>query len=177
MFLLLLLLVIASSLAFIVEGGSASSTNAFSSIPAAMYWAIITMTTIGYGDIVPATTLGRMLTAVTAVLSLGMVAIPTGILASGFSAALERRREEVADRVHDALSDGALTAGEEADIEELVERLNVSDADLQMVMESARRDVKAHARCPHCGLLPDEREGQDPDSPHRTHDDRTGEPT
>ena len=96
MFVLLLMLVIVSSLAFIVEGDS-HSHDAFSSIPSAMYWAIITMTTVGYGDVVPTTALGRLLTGIIAVLSLGMVAIPTGILASGFTSALQRRREQVED--------------------------------------------------------------------------------
>ena len=161
MFVLLLMLVIASSLAFIIEGGL-NSSEAFSSIPAAMYWAIITMTTVGYGDIVPATALGRLLTGVIAVLSLGMVAIPTGILASGFTSALQRRREEVEDKIEDALADGALTTQEEAEIEALVERLNVSDTEVRAIKEAVRRDRGATAPCPHCGKLPHAPAGAEP---------------
>ena len=154
MFLLLLMLVIASSLAFIIEGDSHSS-EAFSSIPAAMYWAIITMTTVGYGDMVPATDMGRLLTVFIAVLSLGIVAIPTGILASGFTSALQRRREQVEDKIEDALSDGSLSTGEEeAEIEALVERLNVSDSEVRAIMEAVRRDRRETAPCPHCGKMP-----------------------
>jgi voltage-gated potassium channel len=154
MFVLLLMLVITASLAFIIEGGSHS--EAFSSIPAAMYWAIITMTTVGYGDIVPATAMGRLLTGVIAVLSLGMVAIPTGILASGFTSALQHRREQVEDKIEDALADGSLSAEEESEIEALAERLDVSDTAMRAIMEAARRDRRTTAPCPHCGKLPHE---------------------
>lgn len=151
MFVLLLLLVIASSLAFIIEGDSHPS-GAFSSIPATMYWAVITMTTVGYGDIVPVTALGKMLTVVIAIISVGMVALPAGILASGFSAALHRRREEVEDRIEDALADGHLTEEEQAEIEQLVERLNVSPADLRLILDTVHRDRRQEdAPCPHCG--------------------------
>ena len=155
MFVLLLMLVITASLAFIIEGGSHSS-EAFSSIPAAMYWAIITMTTVGYGDIVPATAMGRLLTGVIAVLSLGMVAIPTGILASGFTSALQHRREQVGGKIEDALADGFLSAEEESEIEALVGRLGVSETEVRAIMEAARRDRRAMAPCPHCGKLPHE---------------------
>jgi len=148
MFVLLLILVIASSLAFIVEG-DAHPSGAFSSIPATMYWAVITMTTVGYGDVVPATALGKLLTAVMAIISVGMVALPAGILASGFSAALQRRRDEVEDRIEDALADGDLTAEEQAEIEDLVGRLNVSPADVRALMTATRRS--AGLPCPHCG--------------------------
>ena len=60
------------------------------------------------------------MTGVIAVLILGMVAIPTGILASGFTSALHRRREQVEDKIQDALTDGVLTTQEEAEIEALV---------------------------------------------------------
>ena len=56
--------------------------DAFGSIPAALWWAVITMTTIGYGDVYPVTPAGKALTAVVALLGLGMVAIPTGLLAA-----------------------------------------------------------------------------------------------
>lgn len=56
--------------------------EAFGSIPAALWWAVITLTTIGYGDVYPVTPLGRVLTTFVALLGLGMVAIPTGLLAA-----------------------------------------------------------------------------------------------
>ncbi len=156
MFVLLLLLVIASSLAFIIEGGSHPSSEAFSSIPAAMYWAVITMTTVGYGDIVPATPFGKVLTAVLAIISVGMVALPAGILASGFTSALQRRRKEVEDKIEDALADGVLSAQEKAEIDALAERLDVSDADVQAIREAVRRNLGSSLPCPHCGKLPHE---------------------
>lgn len=156
MFVLLLLLVIASSLAFIIEGGSDNSSEAFSSIPAAMYWAIITMTTVGYGDIVPATPLGKVLTAMLAIISVGMVALPAGILASGFTRALQRRREEVEEKIEDALADGVMSAREEVEIEALVKRLDVSAADLHAIKQAVSRDLGSSLPCPHCGKLPHE---------------------
>ena len=56
--------------------------EAFGSIPAALWWAVITLTTIGYGDVYPVTPLGKVLTTFVALLGLGMVAIPTGLLAA-----------------------------------------------------------------------------------------------
>ena len=155
MFVLLLLLVIAASLAFIVEGDS-HPTDAFASIPAAMYWAVITMTTVGYGDVVPATAFGKVLTVVIAVISVGMVALPAGILASGFTSAVQRRREQVEDHIEDALADGALTPQEQAEIDALVERLNVSDADVHAIAQAVRRGQGSGAPCPHCGKRPGE---------------------
>jgi voltage-gated potassium channel len=55
-------------------------TNAF----AGLWWAVATLTTVGYGDIYPVTAFGRFLGAVTALLGVGLVAIPTGILSAGF---------------------------------------------------------------------------------------------
>ncbi|MBT3342088.1 MAG: ion transporter [Gemmatimonadetes bacterium] len=161
MFVLLLLLVIASSLAFIAEG-DAHPSGAFSSIPATMYWAIITMTTVGYGDIVPVTALGKLLTAVMAIVSVGMVALPAGILASGFSAALQRSRDEVEDRIEDALADGDLTPEERLEIEGLVDRLNMSPADVRAIMTAVHRDIRLP--CPHCGRM---RHDTTPGSPDR----------
>ena len=156
MFVLFLLLVIASSLAFLAEGGSDHSSKAFSSIPAAMYWAVITMTTVGYGDVVPTTSLGKLLSAVISIISIGMAALPAGILAAGFNSALNRRREEVEDKIEDVLTDGILSAQDEAEVEALVERLNVSDAEVRAIMQAVRRDLGAATPCPHCGKLPHE---------------------
>ncbi|WP_414473804.1 cyclic nucleotide-gated ion channel [Microvirga sp. M2] len=63
----------------------------FGTIPEAMYWAIVTLTTVGYGDVVPVTALGRVIAALTAVAGLVMLALPVGIIASAFSREIHRR--------------------------------------------------------------------------------------
>lgn len=65
----------------------------FSSIPASLWWAIVTLTTIGYGDIFPITDAGRLFTSVVLIVGLGFVAVPTGLLASALSKAREHEKE------------------------------------------------------------------------------------
>ena len=85
------LLVLASSLMFYVE--RTAQPDKFSSIPAAMWWSIITVTTVGYGDVAPITPLGRLLAGVIALLGIGIFALPAGILGSGFMEQVARRQE------------------------------------------------------------------------------------
>ncbi|MCW8919047.1 MAG: ion transporter [Gammaproteobacteria bacterium] len=158
LFVLALLLVVASSLAFIVEhGANPANPDAFASIPAAMYWAIITMTTVGYGDVVPVTPMGKMLGALIGVIGLGMVALPAGILASGFNNALHRRREVLRERITDALADGVITEREEGELEGLLAQLNLNAADAKAMTAAIRHARKqAQTTCPHCGKPLDE---------------------
>jgi voltage-gated potassium channel len=76
------LLVFSSSLVYFAERGA--QPEAFPSIPATMWWGIVTLTTVGYGDVSPVTPLGQLFGAITAVVGIGIVALPSGILASGF---------------------------------------------------------------------------------------------
>src|SRR3712207_3791337 len=84
----LILLVVTSSLMYFAEHGA--QPKAFSSIPAAMWWAVVTMTTVGYGDVYPVTVLGRLLAGITALLGIAAFALPTSILGAGFLAELDR---------------------------------------------------------------------------------------
>ena len=63
----------------------------FGTIPESMYWAIVTLTTVGYGDVVPITGLGRVIAGVTAIAGLVMLALPVGIIASAFAREIHRR--------------------------------------------------------------------------------------
>lgn len=72
-----------------LEGGV--QPEAFGSIPAAMWWAIVTLTTVGYGDVVPITPAGRIAGGLTAVIGLGMFALPTAILGAGFVHEVQKR--------------------------------------------------------------------------------------
>lgn len=73
-----LIALVAGSIMFFVEGGVPGS--AFTSIPRSVYWAIVTMTTVGYGDISPQTPLGQVLASLLMVLGYGILAVPTGIV-------------------------------------------------------------------------------------------------
>lgn len=66
---------------YVVE--NKAQPEAFSSIPKAMWWAVVTLTTVGYGDVTPVTSLGKLLGALITILGVGIAALPAGILASG----------------------------------------------------------------------------------------------
>lgn len=77
-----MLLVLTSSAMYYVE--HQAQPDVFTSIPATFWWAVITLTTVGYGDVYPVTPLGQLLAGVSAFLGIGMFALPASILASGF---------------------------------------------------------------------------------------------
>ena len=87
---LAVLLVLASSMMFYAEKDA--QPDKFSSIPATMWWSIITLTTVGYGDVAPVTHLGRLIAGGIAILGIGLFALPAGILGSSFLQQIERRR-------------------------------------------------------------------------------------
>lgn len=77
-----MLLVVSSSLLYYCE--NTVQPDRFSSIPATMWWSVATLTTVGYGDMYPVTVLGKCCAGIAAIVGIGMFALPTGILGSGF---------------------------------------------------------------------------------------------
>lgn len=73
---IMIMVTILGTVMYLIEGGE----NGFSSIPKSIYWAIVTMTTVGYGDIAPQTTLGQFIASVIMILGYGIIAVPTGIV-------------------------------------------------------------------------------------------------
>lgn len=92
MFLTFLLLLVSSSLMFYIEH-DAQPKN-FSNIFQSFWWAVATMTTIGYGDIYPVTALGKFLSGIIAILGIGLVALPTGIVSSSFIETMKENNQE-----------------------------------------------------------------------------------
>lgn len=88
-FLMMILLIVASSLMYEVE--HAVQPDKFSSIPATMWWGVMTLTTVGYGDVYPVTPLGQLLASAIAVLGIGLFALPTGVLGSGFLEQIQKK--------------------------------------------------------------------------------------
>jgi voltage-gated potassium channel len=112
-----------------------------------MWWAVVTLTTLGYGDMVPITLMGRMLGALTAVLGVGMIALPAGVLASGFSEQMRIRREEYREAVEKALEDGNLKRSERRLLEQTRRTLQLSDDEASLILRQA---VETGHLCPHC---------------------------
>jgi voltage-gated potassium channel len=88
----LFLLVIVSTLMFYVENEAQPAV--FSSIPASMWWGIETLTTVGYGDMLPVTSFGRILGGMISVLGIGLFALPAGILSSGLTEHLYKESKQ-----------------------------------------------------------------------------------
>ncbi len=90
MFLFLFLIMIASCLMYYTE--HIAQPDKFTNIPQTMWWSVCTLTTVGYGDLYPITVLGKILTGVIILFGIGMLALPTGILASGFSEEFNKKK-------------------------------------------------------------------------------------
>lgn len=89
---LFLLLVMTSSMMFFAE--HQAQPEEFASIPRAMWWSIITLTTVGYGDVFPVTAAGRLLAGIIAIVGIGLFALPAGILGSGYMEELSKVAKE-----------------------------------------------------------------------------------
>lgn len=85
-----LALLFASSLIYFAE--REAQPDAFSDIPAAMWWAVVTLTTVGYGDVYPVTMIGKGIASLIAILGIGMIALPTGVLGAAFMEELQNSR-------------------------------------------------------------------------------------
>mgnify|MGYP002629954262 CR=1 FL=1 len=149
LFILLLLTLLAASSIYLVEAHV--QPDNFGSIPQALWWAIITMTTIG--DVVPVTVVGKFLGAIIGILSMGMVALPAGLLASGFNQAVHRRRDEYEGLVDRVLADGHIDKDEHEELQLARDLLALSDAEAASVLRAAhaKRGHGGLQNCPHCG--------------------------
>lgn len=76
LFFVVMMIVLAGTLMYVIEGGQ----NGFESIPSSIYWAIVTVTTVGFGDITPHTDIGKVLASVMMILGYAIIAVPTGLI-------------------------------------------------------------------------------------------------
>ncbi|MBN2753190.1 MAG: ion transporter [Rhodospirillaceae bacterium] len=141
-----LVMLLSASLAYVFE--HPVQPHVFPHIPAAMYWAVITLTTVGYGDMVPITAMGKLLGAVIAIIGVGMVALPAGILASAFSEKLRRSRQRYEEEVSAALSNGLITHAEKSQLENLREELGLSTLDAEAILRAEVENRKDTGKTP-----------------------------
>ncbi len=153
---LVLVMLFASSAMFVVE--HEAQPEVFSSIPAAMWWAVATLTTVGYGDVTPITPLGKFMASSIMIVGIGMVALPTSILAAGFTEQHQRRRRTLELEADRALDDGVFTDSEADQLLQHATALGVDPEEAEQIVEIAVREVavpfpisEEGFACPHCG--------------------------
>lgn len=163
-FILLIMIVMSAAGIYVVE--SRAQPNVFSSIPASMWWAVVTLTTVGYGDVTPITPMGRFLGALITILGVGLAALPAGILANGLANELEQRKQQLENKFRELLNSSEIDLAKDEDKIETIRREvglsteQTSDIVLQLIRERKEEEL-AHEKnkycyCPHCGhKLPD----------------------
>ena len=139
MFLLTIAMLIASTGIYIFEKDA--QPEKFGSIPAAMWWAVATLTTVGYGDVTPITSMGKLFGAIVTIIGIGTVALPSGILASGFSDQLKRRQNTYKDELSKALQDGVITNLERNKLSKIAEDMNLSLDQIKTMEKKLKEDI------------------------------------
>lgn len=164
---LTLLLMIVTVLVLILMAGvgilsleQAAQPEMFASLPDAMWWALVTMTTVGYGDMYPVTLGGRVLAGALMLLGVGTVALPAGLLAAAFSDELARERENRHLRAARALQQGQLPWRVRRSLLVLSHHLHLPPEELLKTLTAlvtaeqetnTKEEPSAWAYCPHCG--------------------------
>lgn len=140
LYLLLIAVLLTSSLMYFAEHHV--QPDKFGSIPDAIYWSMITLTTVGYGDVTPVTWAGRVLALVTAFMGVCTVALLTGIVASSFANQMARRKALFESRARAFLADGHITSDERHTLEQLRKAFNLSAQEADRLIREAADEVR-----------------------------------
>ena len=138
-FIMLMLVMLAACLGYLFEHDA--QPDKFENIPQSIYWAVITLASVGYGDISPVTPAGRAITIVLALLGIGIFAIPAAILSSAFSDQLRIERETMKQELYEMLGDGKISPEERSIIDAEAKRLHLSKAEVDRLLEKARIEL------------------------------------
>ena len=133
-FIMMLLLVLTASLGYLFE--HEAQPDKFENIPTAFYWAVITLASVGYGDISPVTPVGRAMTIVLALIGIGIFAIPAALLSSAFSDQLVKERNALKANLLSMLKDGHLTEEEISLIRQEAKRLHLTIEEINALLET-----------------------------------------
>ena len=140
MFLLLISCLLFSSLIYIIEGQD--QPEVFPSIPAAMHWFILTIIS-GWGNVDPVTYLGVVLVVVTQVLAIALAAILTGVVATAYTAQVQRREAVYEMEVREALADGIVTDQERAQLKQMQAKFGMTDEQVEAIAEQVNAERRA----------------------------------
>jgi hypothetical protein len=137
-FIMILMVVMTASLGYVFE--HEAQPEKFDNIPNSVYWAVITLASVGYGDISPITPIGRFMTVVMALLGIGIFAIPAALLASAFGDQLHKERELMKNNLRNMMKDGYLDETEAALLRVEAKRLHITVEELNVLLEQIHNE-------------------------------------
>jgi voltage-gated potassium channel Kch len=140
-FIMMLLVVLTASLGYLFE--HEAQPEKFENIPQSIYWAVITLASVGYGDISPVTPMGRAMTIVLALIGIGIFAIPAALLSSAFSDQLVKEREALKANLFEMLKDGHIDEDEANFIRQESKRLHLTTEEVNALIEMVQRENEA----------------------------------
>lgn len=143
-FIMLLLVVLTASLGYLFE--YEAQPDKFENIPTSIYWAVVTLASVGYGDISPVTTAGRVMTIVLAFIGIGIFAIPAALLSSAFSDELHKEREELKNNLYNILKDGVIDPEEVAIIRREALRLHLNEAEISALIKLIEHELDKESK-------------------------------
>jgi hypothetical protein len=114
----------------------------FDNIPNSIYWAVITLASVGYGDISPVTPAGRAMTIVVALLGIGIFAIPAALMTTAFNDELLKQRQALKNKIHDILLDGVIDPEEMAFIRTESKRLHFDVAEINALIQQVQKELE-----------------------------------
>ena len=152
-FIMVLLVILTASLGYELEHDA--QPDKFDSIPSSMYWAVITLASVGYGDISPITPLGKLMTMVISFIGIGIFAVPAGLMASAFTDQLRIDRETFENEFRITLIEGKLSLQDQQGLEAEAERLHMSTQDVNRIMEKVKQEMRMAKQDVTEGLSPD----------------------
>ncbi len=138
LFVMMLVVVMTASLGYLFEHDA--QPDKFENIPQSIYWAVITLTSVGYGDISPVTPMGRLITIGISVMGIAIVAIPAGILSAAFTDQLRIERETLIAELVFMLADGVIDDDERAIIDSEAKRLHIKPDEIDRLLATARKE-------------------------------------
>ena len=129
---LLLFTIIAATCIYYIE--HAAQPDVFSSIPASLWWALVTLTTVGYGDAVPVTALGKVFGGLITILGICFYALPAGILSSSYTTQMQLKRDRFKDTVRSVLDDGKLSEHDVHHLEHVRALLDLDEEEAKLIV-------------------------------------------
>jgi hypothetical protein len=137
-FIMILMVIMTASLGYVFE--HEAQPEKFDNIPNSVYWAVITLASVGYGDISPITPIGRFMTVVMALLGIGIFAIPAALLASAFGDQLQKERELLKSNLRNIMKDGHLDDSEIEMLRTEAKRLHITIEELNAMLEHVHNE-------------------------------------